>query len=351
MFELNQKLQNLTPYIPNEKKYRIYLDANESFLEMPDILRKEIHQGLDALLLNRYPDPLAAEACEAFAAYHGLPTKNIVAGNGSDELISVLFMSFLQKGERFATVSADFSMYAFYGRQCEVEHVEIPKNADLTIDPDAVIKTCKERDIRLLIFSNPCNPTSLGLERADVLRIVRELSALVVIDEAYMDFWDQSIVSCFADYDNLMILKTCSKAFGMAGVRLGFAVANDRLAGILKAAKSPYNVNSITQMVGAVTLRHKDLTESAIQDIINSKHELMAGVRKLQTEYGGFTALDSCTNFVSLQMEAPQSFHAYLGEKGIAVRFTEGLIRVTAGTRKENEAYLKAMREYLMKGC
>lgn len=351
MYQLNEKLQQLTPYVPNEKKYRIYLDANESFLEMPAVLREEIHKGLDVLLLNRYPDPLAAEACEAFAAYHGLPVQNIVAGNGSDELISVLFMSFLQKGDRFATLSADFSMYAFYGRQCEAEHVEIQRNEDLTVDIDRVIRVCKEKEIKLLIFSNPCNPTSLGLGRGDVLRIVREVNALVVVDEAYMDFWDQSILSDFADYDNLILLKTCSKAFGMAGVRLGFAVANGKLAGILKAAKSPYNVNSITQMIGAVTLRHKDLTESAIQDIINSKRELIEGVRKLQQRYGGFIALDSCTNFVSMRMEAPQGLYAYLGERGIAVRFTEGLIRVTAGTGEENAAYLQAMQEYLMKGC
>lgn len=351
MFQLNQKLQNLTPYVPNKKTYKIYLDANESFLQMPDILRQEMHRGLDALLLNRYPDPLAADACEAFAAYHGLPAKNIVAGNGSDELISVLFMSFLEKGDRFATLSADFSMYAFYGRQCEAKHVEIPKNPDFTVDTDTVIKVCMEKDIRLLIFSNPCNPTSLGLDSTDVLRIVRELDALVVVDEAYMDFWDQSILPDFADYENLIILRTCSKAFGMAGVRLGFAVANDTLAGILKAAKSPYNVNSITQMVGTVTLRRKDLTESAIQDIINSKRELIAGIRTLQKQASGFTVLESSTNFVSMQMKDPQGFYAYLGERGIAVRFTEGLIRVTAGTREENAAFLETMQEYLMKGC
>jgi len=347
---LNQKLQNLTPYVPNEKKYKIYLDANESFLEMPPVMREEIHRELDALSLNRYPDPLATEACEAFAAYHGLPVKNIVAGNGSDELISVLFMSFLEKGDRFASISSDFSMYAFYGRQCEAEHIEIPRNTDLTVNPDTVIQTCEDKGIRLLIFSNPCNPTSLGLHSTDVLRIVKELDAFVVVDEAYMDFWNQSIMSGFAGFENLIILRTCSKAFGMAGVRLGFAVANDRLSGILKAAKSPYNVNSISQMVGAVTLRHKDLTETAIKDIINSKGELLTGVRELQKQNGGFTVLDSHTNFVSMQMKDPRRFHMYLCEKGIAVRYTEGLIRVTAGTREENEAYLNAMQVYL-EGC
>ena len=127
--------------------------------------------------------------------------------------------------------------------------LQIPKGEDFRIDPQAVIDEVKRQDVKMLIFSNPCNPTSVGLAAEDVRKIVRGVDALVVLDEAYMDFWDQSLLSEVSDYDNLIILKTCSKAIGMAALRVGFAVANEVITKALKAVKSPYNVNSISQAI------------------------------------------------------------------------------------------------------
>ena len=113
------------------------------------------------------------------------------------------------------------------------------KNADFTIDPQRVIDTARREGARLIVFSNPCNPTSVGLSADDARKIIRGTDALVVLDEAYMDFWDQSLLREAAQYDNLIILRTCSKAIGLAGIRLGFAVANEMLTRVIRSVKSP----------------------------------------------------------------------------------------------------------------
>ena len=240
MYQLNDKIKDLKPYDPVTEDSRIHLDANESFLPLPAPILEELAAAVPQVAFNRYPDPAAQELCQAFAQYYGVPVENVAAGNGSDELITVLFTGFLQKGDAFATLEPDFSMYAFNGYLQEARHVPILKGADYAIDVDRTIQTCRQEGVKLLIFSNPGNPTSIVCPRQEVRRLIQGLpDTLVVLDEAYMDFSDQSLLPEFQDYDNLLLLRTCSKAFGMAGLRLGFAVGQKRLVDAIKGVKSP----------------------------------------------------------------------------------------------------------------
>ena len=348
MYRLNDKIKDLKPYDPVGERYRIHLDANESFLPIPAEVLEEVKADLDKLEFNRYPDPLAKEACEAFSGYYGVPVRNVVAGNGSDELITVIFTAFLQKGDAFATLEPDFSMYAFNGFLQEMRHVVIGKKEDFTLDIDRVIETCNNEGVKLLIFSNPCNPTSVVQSREEMRKLIRGVDALVILDEAYMDFGAESLLKEFMDYDNLILLRTCSKAFGMAALRLGFAVANDMLAGALRAVKSPYNVNSVTQKIGAAVLRRKEELQKALAEILNSRNFLLEQIKQIGGEFPNcFTVFGGSTNFVTLVLEEPERLYQYLGEQGISVRFTSGLIRVTCGTEEENREVLQVLRNYL----
>ena len=247
MYQLNEKIKDLKPYDPIQGSYRVRLDANESFLPLPQALVEEAKAAVERTAFNRYPDPAARELCQAFAACYGVKPEQVVAGNGSDELITVLFEAFLEKGDAFATVEPDFSMYAFNGHLHEARHVAIPKGKDLRLDVEAVAAACQREQVKLLIFSNPCNPTSLVCGREEMRKLIASLpDTLVVLDEAYMDFSDQSLLGEVEDHPNLLVLRTCSKAFGMAALRLGFAVCGKTLAGALRAVKSPYNVNSLS---------------------------------------------------------------------------------------------------------
>lgn len=352
MYELNRKIRDLEPYEPLKGDYRIRLDANESFLPLPDSVKQAAFGKLETLSLNRYPDPTAAGLCAAFAQSYQVPVENVAAGNGSDELISVIFQSFLMKGDTYAVITPDFSMYKFYGYISECRCVEIEKGENFTIDLDKVIETCNNEKVKLLIFSNPCNPTGVGLCRRDIRRLVQSVSALVVLDEAYMDFWEESMLGEFDAYDNLLILKTCSKAFGLAALRVGFAVGQEKLVRAIKAVKSPYNVNSLSQSLAETVLSARDETKAAFAAIKNSKAALETGLFETAARFPEkLEVFNSVTNFVVVKTPYAEALFGYLLEKSIAVRYFKNMsaLRITAGTAEENEAVLRETAAFFEK--
>lgn len=348
MYQLNEKIRDLKPYDPITGYYPIRLDANESFLKAPEIILSKIQQAVTEVPFNRYPDPYAAELCESFASFYHVKKENVTAGNGSDELISVICNAFLMKGETVMTASPDFSMYRFYSSIVEANCIQYEKRPDLTIDVDQMIALAENNNVRMIVFSNPCNPTSLGLKREDVRRLISSVKALVVLDEAYMDFWDQSLLGEVENYDNLIILRTCSKAFGMAGIRLGFAVANQTLTQAIQAVKSPYNLNLLTQKIGSIVLREKELISSAITEIIKSKNNLYTELKRIEINYPDrMHVYESVTNFIFIKMKDSKKMFESLLSAGIAIRYMGDYIRITAGTEKENEELIKAFEKFI----
>lgn len=344
--QLNDKIKSLKPYVPNENTYDIRLDANESFIDISQEAMDEMCEEIQRISFNRYPDPMAVKACSAFADFYGIDSDEVVCGNGSDELISIIFNTFLKKGDKYATILPDFSMYSFYGHLAEVQEIAIEKEKNLEIDIDRVIKTCNNENIKVLIFSNPCNPTSLGVTADDIRRLIESVNSLVVLDEAYMDFWDESLLGEQSKYDNLIILRTCSKAIALAGMRVGFAVANKDLVDIIKAAKSPYNVNVISQKMAEIIFKDKQRMQKAIKILVKSRKDLVSELKEITEFFGTFEILESRTNFVSLKTQESKQIADFLAEEGIAVRSTGGLVRITAGTPKENAIVADAIRQY-----
>lgn len=348
MFTLNEKVKNLKPYDPISGNYHIRLDANESFITLPQEIKQEISDRVLCNHFNRYPDPCAEECCAGFAKYFGVPASCVMAGNGSDEVISVIMNAFLQKGDTVVTLARDFSMYAFYASLVECRSVVVENNPDYTIPVDNVIETVKREKARMVVFSNPCNPTSLVLPREEVRRLVQSVDALVVLDEAYMDFSDQSLLSEFSKYDNLIILKTCSKAIGMAGIRLGFAVANETLTKILLAVKSPYNLNSMTQAVGTVLFDHPEYIRSCVRRILESRDELYEHFCRISEEFpGAFVPQKPEANFVYVLCKDAEGIFNHLKSKGIIVRFMGDHLRISAGRNYENEVVSEEIEAYL----
>lgn len=348
MFELNKKVKQLTPYDPIAGSYRIRLDANESYITLPLDIKKEIADAVADIHYNRYPDPNASAVCEGFANYFSLSQECVTAGNGSDELISVIMNAFLQKGDKVMTLEKDFSMYSFYTSIVECKHIAFQKNNDYSIDIDKVIEKANAENVRIIIFSNPCNPTSCVLSREKVKRLVKSVNSLVVLDEAYMDFSDQSLISEFNKYDNLIILKTCSKAIGMAAIRLGFAVANKTITNALKSVKSPYNVNTVTQVIGEIIFSHPEYIDSSIKRIIESRDSLYSRLCEIESEFPTRLKLTKPdTNFVFVESnEALQAFE-YLKSVGIAVRLMGDKLRITAGRNYENDAVCSEIENFL----
>ena len=349
-YRLCESIRGLEPYEPISGHYDIRLDANESFLPLPTELIEQA--TLDALndKTNRYPDPAAALICKAFAELYGVPRELVTAGNGSDELISLIAGAFFEPGEELVTLDMDFSMYRFYGEVFHTKVTVLPKTDDLTVDVDSVISYIQESGARGLIFSNPCNPTSLCLSRKQILRLIKSVpNCLVVVDEAYMDFADSSVLDDVEDYENLMVLRTCSKAFGLAAIRLGFAVANSTLTNALRAVKSPYNINALTQSVGYQVLQDGDYLIDCIDNLIHSRDKLYSGALFVHARHKLIHEVyPTATNFVLLETPKAVEIHAALLEQSIAVRLVGNrYLRISAGTKHENEAVLSALDDIL----
>lgn len=355
-YQLPEKLKQLTPYEPMQGEYPIRLDANESFLSPPDWLREEIGRAVAALDFHRYPDPYCTSLCEAYGRFLGVAPDRIAAGNGSDELIGLIVNFFLNHGEALAVTKPEFSMYAFYAQTGGFPVVVFEKKAeasaesglrDFLFDPKALISFVKREKARVLFLSNPCNPTSAAVSRKDILTVAKGLEdCLVVVDEAYMDFWEGSVLGDIDSHDNLLVLKTCSKAYGMAAIRLGFAIGNPVLINALKAAKSPYNVNAMTQAAGCVLFSHEAYLRDCIARIKDSRDRLGKALAALarRTEEIVY-ACDTHANFVFLELLDAAKVFEGLCKKGIAVRLMGNRLRLTAGSEEENAALLAALEE------
>ena len=347
MFKLNDKVKNLTPYEPISGIYEIRLDANESFLTFPENIENEMVEALKSSALNRYPDPMATKLVEGFSKYFGVNPECVTAGNGSDEIISVIMNAFLQKGDKILTLEPDFSMYRFYAEIAECESVKYQKDDNLDVNIDDVISLANAENVRIIIFSNPCNPTSRIVTKDDVRKLIKSTDALVVLDEAYMDFAeDESLLGEFENYDNLIILKTCSKALGSAALRLGFAVSNKTLTNVIRAVKSPYNVNSVSQALGEVLFSHPDYIDDCIKTVVDSRKELYSRILEINSDKIE-KIYETHTNFVFMKVKNAKQVFEKMKENSIIIRNIGDYLRITAGTKYENEKMLETFKKVL----
>ena len=346
--KLPEKLTSLKAYDPITGSYAVRLDANESYFDLPSVLKSKIADQIEQISFNRYPDPLATEVVEAFAAYYHVLPDCVTAGNGSDEIITLLLGTFMEKGQKLVTVSPDFSMYGVYAALSEIEVVTVPKKSNLQIDTDALIAACQQANA--VVFSNPCNPTSLGLPRADVIRLIESApDCLIIVDEAYMDFWDESVMDLVNKYENLIVLRTCSKAIGLAAARMGFAVMDKYKTSLLRAAKSPYNCDAISQKICAAVLREQTLLRHCCDEIIVQTQRLYTAVNELVQRYPDLleTVYPPRTNFVFVQTAYAGEIYEQLQKAGIAVRCFPNGLRICAGTRREHTLLLTELENIL----
>ena len=316
-YTLNKKIRGLVPYEPISGEYEVRLDANECPFDLPLQIQEQIAEAMRSVAYNRYPDPLATKLVNSFSEFYNIDPALVTAGNGSDELIFLIESAFLEKGDKMLVVSPDFSMYRFYSE-----------------------------DIKLLLFSNPCNPTGAGITAAEARRLVSGTDALVILDEAYMDFWDQSLLEETEKYDNLIIFRTASKAVGAAALRLGFAVANPVITRAIRSVKSPYNVNSISQAIGEVLYKNKEYLQKRIITIVNNREKLYNELSSVARTQPDFTVYPTVANFVFVKTGAAQDIWDYLKDRSIVVRLMGEYLRITAGTVDENARVTEAIKQY-----
>ncbi len=344
-FTLPQKVQNIESYSPGDTCYEIRLDANESFISIPANIRRKIAKRLKKIDYNRYPDPSARILCEKFAARYDLTPDLVVAGNGSDELISVIINSFFEKGDKIICFSPDFSMYRFYAKLAELEVISLAAGNEML---QKAKEKGKDENAKAVIFSNPCNPTGCAIPKEEILDFIRETDMLVILDEAYMDFFSQSILSEIENFDNLIILRTLSKAVGAAALRLGFAVAAKELSSAIRKCKSPYNVNSVSQEIGEIILSENSFLDKSKAEILASREQLFSGLAELSKKCGGFEFSASFGNFAFIYSVKADYINLCLLKQSIKIRsFGNGYLRITCGSFYENTKLLAVLSDIL----
>lgn len=342
---ISDKLNNIKPYIVDKSEYSVKLDANESFLNFPDSLKEELTDALMKVLYNRYPDPESEDLCSLYGQYSDVDPNYILAGNGSDEIIQTLMNGFLSCGDAVLTLKPDFSMYKFYASLLGAYVYEYELDEDLKFDLDDFIEVAENEEVKVIIFSTPNNPTGTVVSRDDIIKIVEKTKALVVVDEAYYEFNGETVADLITKYENLVVLRTCSKAIGLAAARVGFILAGDLVINNFKKVKAPYNVNSLSQAAASVILKHPDIIKDNIKKIVEERDYLYEELCKLQNK--SFKLYPTSSNFVYIKAERAKEIYEGLKKQGISIRYFGENLRVNAGSREENKRLLQALNSIL----
>ena len=344
---LRPALRGFEPYDPRFTPVRVNLSANENTHPLPAELAKAVGAAVAATPLNRYPDPMANALRDALAERHGTDRAHVIVGNGGDELLFNLLFAFGGPGRAVVTCPPDFAEYANFAAMCETPVVAVPRDAeDFSVDAEALLAAAA--DAALVILTSPNNPTGGLVGRALVERLLAETEALVLVDEAYVEFAGEeaSLVSLVADNPRLMVLRTLSKAFALAGLRVGYLVADPAVVDALGAVRQIYSVDVLAQAVALAFVERRDLLAPVVADVVAERERLAAGLSTLP----GARVWPSAANFVLARVpSAHRTWERLRDEHSILVRdfsstpLTQDCLRLTVGTREENDALLDAL--------
>ena len=335
-----QSVKELQPYVVNPVVCSVKLDANEGNKDLFKDLIKDIG---DDFYLNLYPDDNYTQLKEAIVNYIGCKIENISVGNGSSELLDLCVKTFVDTNELILSLDPTFSMYSIYAKIVNSRYIGAGEGNDFTINVDDIIKSIEENNPKLTIICNPNNPTGTTIKRDDVLRIVKSTDNVVIVDEAYMEFSNESVVDEIENYDNLIVVKTMSKAFSMAGIRTGYLIANEELVKTIEKVRPPYNLNSISALLATKALKQKDKMLSYVENLKVEREKIYEKLLDM-----GVKAYKSGANFVFFSSKVDNLAEKLIDNDVLIRKFggkLDNYYRVTVGSPKENEAFLNAMKK------
>lgn len=328
----------LQPYSTARDEYQggeieVWLDANESPYD----------NGV-----NRYPDPHQRELKKQLAALKGVRPEQVFIGNGSDEAIDLAFRIFCEPGrDNAVSIAPTYGMYRVAAQTNDVEMREVPLGPDFSLPVEALLAAADDRT-KLLWLCSPNNPTGNAFPEREIEQLLRRFEGMVVLDEAYIDFAEgRGFLPRLGEFPNLIVLQTLSKAWGMAGLRLGLAYASEEVAALYGRVKYPYNINTLTQQAVAESL-HRDISAEIAE--IRSERERL--VHALTAEACIERIYESQANFLLVKTADPDRLYRELLAAGVIVRNRsrirgcEGCLRITVGRPGENERLLETVKNF-----
>jgi len=340
---IRENIKNLTPYSSARDEYKgeasVYLDANENAFGSP--LEQQY---------NRYPDPLQYKVKKRLSDIKGVPPRNIFLGNGSDEAIDVLFRSFCNPGvDNVILVPPTYGMYEVSANINDIKINRVPLTEEYQLNLEGIAEAINEQT-KMIFICSPNNPTGNSINRDDVETLLANFNGLVIVDEAYINFSRQkTFIQELTEYANLVVLQTLSKAWGLAGLRVGMAFASEEIIEVMNKVKAPYNINEASQELALKALENIDQVNGWIKEILLQRDRLVLTLKDLDFVLDIYP---SDANFILVKTTAPKEIYNFLVDKGIIVRdrskvdLCEGCLRITVGTPAENDILLQTLQNY-----
>lgn len=340
---LRENIKNLTPYSSARDEYQgeasVFLDANENAFGSP------LEQNY-----NRYPDPMQHAIKLRLKDIKGLPVRNIFVGNGSDEAIDILFRSFCNPGvDNVILVPPTYGMYQVSANINDVAVKNVPLTDEYQLNLEGIAEAIDEHT-KLIFICSPNNPTGNSINRDDVETLLANFSGIVVVDEAYINFSRQkTFIQELTEYANLVVMQTLSKAWGLAGLRVGMAFASEEIIEVMNKVKPPYNVNEASQQLALEALNNVDQVNSWIKQTLFERDKLVLGLKDFDFVIDIYP---SDANFILVKTTDANGIYNFLVQKGIIVRnrtkveLCEGCLRITVGTPEENIILLQTLQDF-----
>ncbi|MBA3971422.1 MAG: histidinol-phosphate transaminase [Bacteroidetes bacterium] len=344
-----ENIKKLVAYSSARDEYKgkegIFLDANENSFGAPAEFEN------NDIALNRYPDPLQLKVKEKLSTIKGLPVENIFLGNGSDEAIDILFRAFCIPGnDNVIVCPPTYGMYEVSANINDVEVLKVPLLAEtFQLDTDGVLNAVNA-DTKLIFICCPNNPTGNGVAWSSVKKLLDNFRGIVVVDEAYINFASyRSLIPELLNYPNLVILQTLSKAWGLAGLRVGMAFASQAVIDIFNKIKPPYNINAVSQDIVLKALDNVGQVNEWIKVVVSERENLSAAVNNLSFV---LKVYPSDANFILVKMKDAAAVYNFLISSRIIVRdrskvaLCDNCLRITVGTKEQNAELVKILNQY-----
>jgi histidinol-phosphate aminotransferase len=328
------------------------LNQNESPFDFPPELKRQVLDRVLAQPWQRYPEFAPPELLALLAQRYGWVTEGVLVGNGSNELIQSTLSVALEAGDGVVAPSPTFSLYRLLTTVLGGRYLPVPLDQGFDFDVERLIEVARRERARVIVLNSPNNPTGSALPEGAVERILARTEALVLCDEAYQDFGGPTAIPLLAQSSRLVVLRTFSKAVGLAGLRFGLALAHPTVAREIAKGKLPYNVNLMTLVAARTALDHAPTLAARTRQVVETRDRFVARLRQLQ----GITVYPTAANFVLLRagaIPAKELFRRLRDEYGILVRDVSDTaqlaecLRISIGTAEDMDAVLAAMGQIL----
>jgi histidinol-phosphate aminotransferase len=346
---LRPGMESLPSYSAGEEPNWLYkLDANERSSRLPNVAMLEIARRLRMIDINRYPDMGASRLRMMLGEAYQLPMEQVVVGNGSSELIAAVCATFGGPGRPIAYQWPSFSMYPIYAAMADSPAVAAPLGENFQFSAKATLETVQRSGAKLLILCNPNNPTGTVISPEDLRTIIRQSPCPVLVDEAYMEYYGASSIPWLAEFPNLIVARTFSKAYGLASARVGYLLASPVICAAVGKRLLPYHTNTYSLTLAEVCFAYREKIMIEVQRTIRRRDRLLLRLSKLK----GVQVFPSATNFLLIKVEDPDTLHRIFIDKSIGVRnFSHtaeltGCLRVTIGNPLETGQVFACLQEY-----